>query len=100
MAWLIVCPHHKTGIFGLILFFFLLFHQPVLHGTGEQNDYLKRSLTITRFKLKRDSSYTTRYNSVEANVWHAINFYWFFISCLYTTTFLPYGRFYNRLNGN
>jgi hypothetical protein len=22
MAWLIVCPHHKTGIFGLIFFFF------------------------------------------------------------------------------
>ena len=22
MAWLIACPHHKTGIFGLIFFFF------------------------------------------------------------------------------
>jgi hypothetical protein len=29
-----------------------------------------------------------------------MTFYWFVMSCLYTTTFLPYGRFYNRLNGN
>jgi hypothetical protein len=29
-----------------------------------------------------------------------MTFYWFVMSALYTTTFLPYGRFYNRLNGN
>lgn len=100
MAWLIVCPHHYTGIFGLLFFFFLLFHQPVLHGTTEQNNYLKRSLTFSKFKLKRNSAYTSKYVSLEANVWHAMTFYWFVMSCLYTTTFLPYGRFYNRLQGN
>jgi hypothetical protein len=66
MAWLIVCPHHKTGIFGLLLFFFLLFHQPVLHGTTEQNNYLKRTLTGMKFKLNRNTSYTTQYMSLEA----------------------------------
>jgi hypothetical protein len=29
-----------------------------------------------------------------------MTFYWFVMSCLYTTSYLPYGRFYNRLNGN
>ena len=100
MAWLIVCPHHKTGIFGLLLFFFLLFHQPVLHGTTEQNNYLKRTLTGMKFKLNRNTSYTTQYMSLEANLWHFSTFYWFVASCFYTTTFLPYGRFYNRLGGN
>jgi len=36
MAWLIVCPHHKTGIFGLLYFFFVLFHQPTLHGVRKK----------------------------------------------------------------
>ena len=100
MAWLIVCPHHKTGIFGLLLFFFLLFHQPVLHGTTDQNNYLKKSTVLGKFKLQRNSTYAAKYVTLEANLWHAMTFYWFVMSCLYTTTFLPYGRFYNRLNGN
>jgi hypothetical protein len=68
MAWLIVCPHHKTGIAGLLLFFFLLFQQPVLHGTTEQGGYSKKSLTLIRAKLHKNSSYTATYISVEANV--------------------------------
>jgi hypothetical protein len=35
MAWLIICPHHKTGIFGLLYFFLILFFQPLLHGSNE-----------------------------------------------------------------
>jgi len=35
MAWLIVCPHHKTGIFGLVYFFFVLYHQPTLQNNSE-----------------------------------------------------------------
>ena len=100
MAWLIVCPHHKTGIFGLLLFFFLLFHQPTLHGTTEQNNYLRRSLTLIKFKLKKNTIYTSKYTSIGANLYHDMTFYWFVMSCLYTTSFLPYGRFYNRLGGN
>jgi hypothetical protein len=68
MAWLIVCPHHKTGIFGLLLFFFLLFHQPTLHGTNEQNNYLKRSLIFLKRKLKKSSIYVGSYINLEINL--------------------------------
>jgi hypothetical protein len=46
MAWLIACPHHKTGIFGLVYFFFVLFYQPNLHGTTDQNNFNKKTLLI------------------------------------------------------
>lgn len=100
MAWLIACPHHKTGIFGLIFFFFVLFHQPTLHGISEQNGYLKRSLLFLKKKLNKISFYITSYTNQEINLYYQ-TFYGFFIGCaMYTTSFLPYGRFYNRLGGN
>lgn len=100
MAWLIACPHHKTGIFGLLFFFFVLFHQPTLHGVNEQNNYFKRSLLFLRKKLNKLNFYISSYTNQEINLYYQI-FYGFFIGCaLYTTSFLPYGRFYNRLGGN
>jgi hypothetical protein len=100
MAWLIVCPHHKTGIFGLLLFFFLLFHQPTLHGTNEQNNYLKRSLVFLRRKLKKSSIYVGSYINLEINLYHQTTYAIFVMCALYASSFLPYGRFYNRLGGN
>jgi quinol-cytochrome oxidoreductase complex cytochrome b subunit len=100
MAWLIACPHHKTGIFGLIFFFFVLFHQPTLHGVSEQNNYFKRSLLFLRKKLNKTTLYASSYTNQEINLYYQ-TFYGFFIGCaLYTSSFLPYGRFYNRLGGN
>jgi len=100
MAWLIVCPHHKTGIFGLLLFFFLLFHQPTLHGTNEQNNYLKRSLIFIKRKVKRTSLFVGSYVNLEINLYHQTTYAIFIMCALYTASFLPYGRFYNRLGGN
>jgi len=100
MAWLIVCPHHKTGIFGLIFFFFFLFHQPILHGINEQNGFFKKTLVLLKYKLKKLSIYFNFFLNQEINIYYQI-FYGFFIGCaFYTTSFLPYGRFYNRLGGN
>ena len=53
MAWLIVCPHHKTGIFGLLYLFLVLFHQPTLHGINENNLYYKRRLLFSINKIKQ-----------------------------------------------
>jgi hypothetical protein len=39
MAWLIVCPAHRPGLFGLIYFFVILFYQPEINGTSEQKKY-------------------------------------------------------------
>ena len=100
MAWLIVCPHHKTGIFGLLLFFFLLFHQPTLHGTSEENNHLKRSVVFLKRKLKKSSLYVGSYVNLEINLYHQLTYATFIMCALYTASFLPYGRFYNRLGGN
>ena len=99
MSWLISCPHHKTGIFGLILFFFLLFYQPTLHGASDLNEYSKRSLTITSFKFNKSNVSVNQYYNVENNLYTQQTFALFVLCCLYTTSFLPYGRFYNRLKG-
>ena len=100
MAWLIICPHHKTGIFGLLLFFFLLFFQPLIHGANDQNNYFKRSFNFLSRKLDKDSVLVNNYILSESNLYTIYTFYFFVMSCLYTTTYLPYGRFYNRIHGN
>ena len=100
MAWLIACPHHKTGIFGLLFYFFVLFFQPVLHGTTEQNNYNKRTLLFVKSKLKRYNFFAAQYVNLEMNLYHQMT-YGLFIGCiLYCASLLPYGRFYNRLGGN
>lgn len=100
MAWLMVCPHHKTGIFGLLFYFIIMFYQPVLHGTTEQNNYYKRNLIIFKYLIKRLTFFNTIYINLETNLYHQFTYSLFIMSCLYAASFLPYGRFYNRLGGN
>jgi len=45
MAWLLVCPHHKTGIFGLLFLFITLMYQPIIHGYDD-NDGMDESTTL------------------------------------------------------
>jgi quinol-cytochrome oxidoreductase complex cytochrome b subunit len=100
MAWIIACPHHKTGIFGLIWYFFALFYQPVLHGTTEMNNYNKRPVLFFRKKFNRNNFFVAAYSNLEMNLYHQMT-YGLYIGCsLYCSSFLPYGRFYNRLGGN
>jgi len=35
MAWLIACPYHYVGIFGLVFFFVVLYFQVSLFGSSE-----------------------------------------------------------------
>jgi hypothetical protein len=97
---LIVCPHHKTGIFGLIFFFFALFHQPTLHGFNEHNLYYRRKLLFSFNKIKRRRFYKNMFFNVELNIFFQTTYALFAMCALYTSSFLPYGRFYNRLGGN
>ena len=100
MAWIIACPHHKTGIFGLIWYFFSIFYQPILHGTNELNNYNKRSLLFFSKKFNRNSFFISNYFNLEMNLYHQFTFC-FYVGCsIYCSSFLPYGRFYNRLGGN
>ncbi len=100
MAWLIACPHHKTGIFGLLFFFFILFYQPVLHGVTEQNNFNKKLKIFSKNKLKRNTVFSSIYINPEINLLHQFTYFTFIMSCMYVTSFLPFGRFYNRLGGN
>ena len=100
MSWLITCPHHKTGIFGLLFFFIMVFYQPSLHGAKELDDNCRRSLTLLTPKFRKNGVFVTEYYNVENNLYTQETFLIFFWCCVYTASFLPYGRFYNRLNGN
>lgn len=100
MAWLIVCPHHKTGIFGLIFFFWVLFIQPSLHGSTHYYFQLKKIILYLVTFVKKQSLFANFYFNVEINLYHQFFYALFIMSCLYTSSFLPYGRFYNRLGGN
>ncbi len=99
MAWLIACPYHKTGVFGLLLLFFLLFFQPTLHGVNEQNNFFKKNSVFFKEKLQ-NNSYNNIYFVLESNLFHHTTYALFIMCCLYGASFLPYGRFYNRLGGN
>lgn len=108
MAWLIVCPHHKTGIFGLLYFFFALFHQPTLHGIRKKTS-AKKVLNRSA-RLKNLANYLEKWNilkqkyvsqnPVEYNLFFQFTYTVFIVCGFYTSSFLPYGRFYNRLGGN
>jgi quinol-cytochrome oxidoreductase complex cytochrome b subunit len=100
MAWLIACPFHKTGIFGLLFFFFILYFQPNLHGTTEQNSYSTKILSALAHTFDRSSFFSGGYLSLESNYYHQFTYALFIMCALYTTSFLPYGRFFHRIGGN
>jgi quinol-cytochrome oxidoreductase complex cytochrome b subunit len=100
MAWLIACPFHKTGIFGLLLFFFLLYFQPNLHGKSEQNCVSLKVVSLFSAPVGRKRFYSGKLSSIETHLFHQLTYAFFIFCCLYTTSFLPYGRFFNRIGGN
>lgn len=127
MAWLIACPYHYVGIFGLVFFFVVLYFQVSLFGSSELEN-LKYYNTVYNFYqdiytqlLNSDSikffiSEKTIQKKLENitlksyNTWNSSNYdislQWlimfglFIVAVAYTLTFLPYGRFYNKLGGN
>lgn len=99
MAWLLVCPFHKLGIAGLVFFFFALFYQPNLHNDSENFNFSKK-ISFNFFLNKFVGVYNSDDTLVELNLIYQFFFGLFFFCGVYTFTFLPYGRFYNRLGGN
>jgi hypothetical protein len=84
MGWLLLCPHHYLGIYGLIFFIVVLYFQPNLK---------KKIISFTKNCLciitNSEFSYT-----------HIFFFSLFLVNLLFTNTFLPYGRFFNMIGGN
>ena len=79
MGWLLLCPHHYIGVFGLVLLMLSIYFQPNLKTSEFKSFFIKNT---------------------DLYILHTI-FYSIFILCfLYTFSMLPYGRFYNEINGN
>jgi hypothetical protein len=97
MAWLTVCPMHLTGIFGLLLLFFALYHQVSL--AGDSDFTIKRSATTDALG-KSQTVINTRSLNMDISLINQLMFVMFFMALMYTTTFLPAGRYYQRVGGN
>jgi len=126
MAWLIACPYHYVGIFGLVFFFLVLYFQVSLFGNSElenlkinntgysfYHELINLLLKYKLFNIILNSAIFKKFFNIQTksyNNWNTINYdislQWlisyslFFIAILYTLSFLPYGRFYNKLGGN
>lgn len=127
MAWLIACPYHYVGIFGLVFFFVVLYFQISLFGSSElenlkygnsvsslinellqlsvRNNFLKYLFTTKFISNTLQTSTLKVYNTwntinYDLSMQWLISFAFFFIAILYTLSFLPYGRFYNKIGGN
>lgn len=97
MAWLTVCPMHLEGIFGLLLLFFALYHQPTLAGSTNRDYY---RLKIFSDGKNNQKTLNPRNINMDINLINQLLFYTFLMALLYTTTFLPAGRYYQRVYGN
>jgi len=98
MSWLIACPHHKTGIFGLIFFFVVLFFQPNIQYKPQiYPNNTNKFFFLSNYLLNVGAFI---YVSREFLLQNSVLFGYFIMAALYTVSFLPYGRFYNRLGGN
>ena len=104
MAWLLTCPYHYAGIAGLILFFLAFYYQPNLVGRGELELYntiktvVLNFLTTPRLFYKRLATIYRATPDLEATYFFS---YGIFLICVwYSFSYLPYGRFFNRLGGN
>ena len=84
MGWLLLCPHHYIGIYGMIFFLIIIYFQ-----------------VIIKFIIKFIFDKKSTINSIpefSQTLW--IIFISLLMSIFYTNTTLPYGRFYNRILGN
>jgi hypothetical protein len=78
----------------------ILFFQPTINGKNEQLNFLKKTLFFLKVKVKRNSFYKGFSFNIELNIFYQLIFFSFLMCALYTSSFLPYGKYYNRLGGN
>jgi hypothetical protein len=86
---------------GLLLYFISLYFQPNIHGDSENLSYTKKIMLIYKNLEKALLNFVSKENhSSDLNLVFQITFFFFLLCGIYTYSFLPYGRFYNRLGGN
>ena len=104
MGWLVACPYHYAGLLGLIFFFVSFYYQPNLVGRGVWGAYLgvKVFTFLTHLIRAVTQKYIVRLERVwvEFDWYHQLTYCLFLMSVWYAFSYLPYGRFFNRLGGN
>jgi len=88
---------HIEGIFGLLFFFFAIYHQPSI--TGYRYNYSSYT-TISSKGPNQQKLINSKHINPEISFFKQFLFYVFFMALMYTTTFLPAGRYYQRVYGN
>lgn len=98
MAFLLVVPHALVGVGGLGAFFVLLYYQVNLQSRDESVNHVRQ------FKGLANSRYIKNYSvhngHVDFSFWYQARFYTVILAVLYTSTFLPNGKYYLALGGN
>ncbi len=103
MAWLIACPYHYLGIFGLVFFFVVFFFQLDIfgHTDADTGKKLKTSGMLMLLLWKQDKYYIQWEKiETETNLQWKLSFAVFIMAILYVSSYLPYGRFYHSIGGN
>ncbi len=103
MAWLIACPYHYLGIFGLVFFFVVFFFQLDIIGHSDTSTNKKLKTAGLMFILNRGSDkYLIQWERIqtEVNLQWQITFTCFLLAVAYACSYLPYGRFYHSIGGN
>jgi uncharacterized membrane protein len=104
MGWLVACPFHYTGLIGLILFFVIFYFQPNIINRGEQQAYritwslclifFAYTIALTRYTIQLNRIFT------DQEVFFKATYVIFLVCIWYAFSYLPFGRFFNRLGGN
>ena len=103
MAWLIACPYHYLGIFGLVFFFVIFFFQLDIIGHADADTNKKLKTAGLMFILNWGSDkYLVQWEKIqtEVNLQWQITFTCFVLAIAYASSYLPYGRFYHSIGGN
>ena len=103
MAWLIACPYHYLGIFGLVFFFVVFFFQLDIIGHNDSGTNKKLKTAGIMFLLNWGSDkYVIQWERIqtEVNLQWQITFTCFILAVAYACSYLPYGRFYHSIGGN
>ena len=104
MSWLIACPFHYTGLIGLILFFTGFYFQPNILNYSEFQEYysIKAFFTSIYYWVKGLSKKLINLSKVspEKEWYYQVTYIVMSVSLWYVFSYLPFGRFFNRLGGN
>lgn len=103
MAWLIACPFHRIGIFGLVYFFLIIYFQPHIASFTDLGAYKSVRSVITSFlQAPLLQKYLYKWSRIfsELSAYFQSNYSILIGSIGCALSYLPYGRFYNRLGGN